>query len=112
MKNNNLKIQLVKEIYQGKEFTLPYREYDLIYFEENYSIIVNDTIIGNSAGKYEVKIYLKEFGKQELIYHYDFNGDIKPLKNEEIENEDYNDIIQYLLDNGIIKKITPSNDLL
>lgn len=106
------KIILKKEIFQGKNQTLPYREYDLEYFEENYFITVDDMIIGNSSGKYKVNIYLKEFGKKELIYDYDFNGDIKPVKNEEIKNKDFSDVISYLFESGIIKKITPAKDLL
>lgn len=105
------KITMTEQIFQGKNQTLPYREYDLVYFEENYLIIVDNMIVGNSGGKYQVNIYLKEFGKQELIYHYDFNGDINPIKNEEIENKDFSDVVKYLFANGIIKKITPSKAL-
>ena len=106
------RIMLKKEIFQGKNQTLPYREFDLVYFEENYFITVDDMIIGNSSGRYHSEIYLQDFGKQELIYQYDFNGDIKPLKNEEIENKDFADVIKYLFNNEIIKKISPSKDLL
>lgn len=105
------KIMLKKEIFQGENQTFPYREFDLEYFEENYLIIVDDMIVGNSGGKYEVNIYLKEFGKQELIYDYGFNGDINPIKNEEIKNKDFSDVVKYLFANGIIKKITPPKKL-
>ena len=36
------RIMLKKEIFQGKNQTLPYREFDLVYFEENYFITVDD----------------------------------------------------------------------
>ena len=106
------RIMLKKEIFQGKNQTLPYREFDLVYFEENYFIIVDDMIIGNSSGRYHSEIYLQDFGKQELIYDYEFNGDIKPVKNEEIKNKDFSDVISYLFESGIIKTITPAKDLL
>lgn len=105
------RIMLKKEIFQGENQTFPYREFDLEYFEENYLIIVDEMIVGNSSGKYKVKIYLQDFGKKELIYQYDFNGDIKPLKNEEIKNKDFADVVKYLVDNEIIKKITPAKSL-
>lgn len=105
-------ITMTEQIFQGKNQTLPYREYDLVYFEENYLIIVDDRIVGNSGGKYEVNIYLKEFANKYLIYEYKFDGDKKPIENNEKKDKNYNDIIQYLLDNGIIKKITPSKVLL
>ena len=105
------KITMTEQIFQGRNQTLPYREYDLVYFQENYFIIVDDRIVGNSGGKYEVNIYLKEFANKYLIYEYKFDGDKKPIQNNEKINKDYNDIIQYLLDNQIIKRITPAKAL-
>lgn len=105
------KITMTEEIFQGRNQTLPYREFDLEYFEENYIITVDDMIIGNSSGRYQVNIYLKEFANKYLIYEYKFDGDKKPIQNNEKINKDYNDIIQYLLDNQIIKRITPAKAL-
>ena len=106
------KITMTEQIFQGKNQTLPYREYDLEYFEENYLIIVDDRIVGNSGVKYEVNIYLKEFANKYLIYEYKFDGDKKPIENNEKKDKNYNDIIQYLLDNDIIKKIKQSKSII
>jgi hypothetical protein len=106
------KITMTEEIFQGQNQTLPYREFDLVYFEEDYLVIVDDGIVGNSGGRYEVNIYLKDFANKYLIYEYKFDGNSKPAKNNEIINKDYTDIIQYLLDNGIIRRIKPSKNLL
>lgn len=81
------------------------------YYDELYSLSIEDEIIGNNGGSYRVKLFFIKSNidrEKKEIYQYEYN------KNQanEFRNEDYNDIIQYLLDNGIIKKITPSNDLL
>lgn len=106
------KITMTEQIFQGKNQTLPYREYDLEYFEENYLIIVDDMRVGNSGGRYQVNIYLKDFSNKYLIYEYKFDGDKKPVQNNEKINKDYIDIIQYLLENDIIKKIKPSKSII
>ena len=111
MKNNNFRIQLVKEVYQGKEFTLPYRQYVINYYDELYKLYIEDEIIGNHGGKYDAKLFFLSSNidrEKKKIYQYDYN------KNQanEFRNENYNDIIQYLLDNGIIRRIKPSKNLL
>lgn len=81
------------------------------YYDELYSLSIEDEIIGNNGGSYRVKLFFIKSNidrEKKEIYQYEYN------KNQanEFRNEDYNDIIQYLLDNGIIKKITPSKVLL
>lgn len=104
MKNNNLKIQLVKEVYQGKEFTLPYRQYVINYYDELYKLDIDDEIVGNNGGSYKAKLYFIKSNvdrKQKEIYSYEYNE--KNVK--ENYNKNYKDVINYLLNNNLIKKI-------
>ena len=104
MKNNNFKIQLLKEVYQGKEFTLPYRQYVINYYDEEYHVTVDDQIIGNTGGIYKAKLYFIKSNvdrKQKEIYSYECNE--KNVK--ENYNKNYKDVINYLLNNNLIKKI-------
>lgn len=110
MKNNNFKIQMLKEIYQGKEFTLPYRQYVINYHDEEYHLTIDDKIYGNYGGEYSADIFFISSNidrEKKKIYQYDYN---KNHANE-FRNKNYNDIIQYLFANGIIKKITPPKKL-
>lgn len=111
---NNFRVELKKEIYAKKTeegfYIHPTREYSIEYYDELYSLSIEDEIIGNNGGSYRVKLFFIKSNidrEKKEIYQYEYN------KNQanEFRNEDYNDIIQYLLDNGIIKKITPSKVL-
>ena len=111
----NFKVNLKKEVYTKKTeeggYLHPIKEYMIEYYDELYSLSIEDEIIGNNGGSYRVKLFFIKSNidrEKKEIYQYEYN------KNQanEFRNEDYNDIIQYLLDNGIIKKITPSRVLL
>ena len=90
MKNNDFKIQMLKEIYQGKEFTLPYRKYVINYHDEQYHVTVDDKIYGNYGGEYSVNVVF-------------IKSNIDRQKKEIDHN--YNDIVLGLMEEGIIKKI-------
>ena len=111
---NNFRVELKKEIYDKKTeeggYIHPSREYSIEHWDEIYSLSIEDGIIGNNGGSYKVIIFFISSNidrEKKKIYHYDYN------KNQanEFRNQNYNDIIQYLLDNGIIKKITPAKAL-
>lgn len=72
----NLKINLMKEIYQMKTndgcYRQPYREYEVIFFEENYKVIVDDRMVGEKSDKYTTLIYLLGGKKEQLIYKYEY----------------------------------------
>lgn len=106
MKNNNFKIQMLKEIYQGKEFTLPYRKYVINYHDEEYHLTVDDKIYGNYGGEYSVNIVFIKSNidrQKKEIYHYAYSYD-KDQADEKIDHN-YNDIVLGLMEEGIIKKI-------
>ena len=110
----NFKVNLKKEVYTKKTeeggYLYPIREYMIEYHDEFYQLDIDDQIIGNNGGSYKAKLcFIKSNIDREKkeIYQYEYN------KNQanEFRNKNYNDIIQYLLDNGIIKKITPVKSL-
>ena len=110
----NFKVNLKKEVYTKKTeeggYLHPIREYMIEYHDEFYQLDIDDQIIGNNGGSYKAKLcFIKSNIDREKkeIYQYEYN------KNQanEFRNKNYNDIIQYLLDNGIIKKITPVKSL-
>lgn len=112
---NNFRIELKKEIYDKKTeeggYIHPSREYSIEHWDEIYSLSIEDGIIGNNGGSYKAKLcFIKSNIDREKreIYQYEYN------KNQETERIDknFNDIVQYLLDNRIIKKIKPSKNLL
>lgn len=106
MKNNNFKIQLVKEVYQGKEFTLPYRQYVINYYDEEYHVTVDDKIYGNYGGEYSVDIFFIRSNinrEKKKIYNYAYAYD-KDKVDEKIDSN-YKDIVLGLMEEGIIKKI-------
>ena len=104
MKNNNFKIELLKEVYQGKEFTLPYREYVVSYHDEEYHVTVDDKIYGNNGGSYKANVFFIKSNidrEKKEIYFYNYNE-----KNvNEKYNKNYSDIIDYLFNSKLIKKI-------
>ena len=109
------KVNLKKEVYTKKTeeggYLHPIRQYMIEYYDEVYQLDIDDQIIGNNGGKYDAKLFFLSSNidrEKKKIYQYDYN------KNQANEfcNENYNDIIQYLLDNGIIRRIKPSKNLL
>ena len=111
----NFKVNLKKEVYIKKTeeggYLHPIKEYMIEYYDEVYQLDIDDQIIGNNGGIYKAKLcFIKSNIDREKreIYQYEYN------KNQETERIDknFNDIVQYLLDNRIIKKIKPSKNLL
>ena len=104
---DNLKISLVKEVYQ--KITLfgvayPYREYE-IYDGEKYQLIIDDKISGNSGGSLKIKLNLLQKDKTINIYSYIYNGQRKKAETFEYKNPKYSILVEKLEKKGYIKKI-------
>lgn len=104
----NFKVNLKKEVYTKKTeegwYLHPIREYMIEYYDELYQLDIDDQIIGNTGGIYKAKLYFIKSNvdrKQKKIYSYEYNE--KNVK--ENYNKNYKDVINYLLNNNLIKKI-------
>ena len=109
---DNLKISLVKEVYQ--KITLfgvayPYREYE-IYDGKKYQLIVDDKISGNSGGSLKIKLNLLQKDKTINIYSYIYNGQRKKAETFEYKNPKYEILVEVLEKRGYIKKINSKKE--
>ena len=104
----NLEINLVKEVYKMGTidgcYTQPYREYEVLFFEENYKVIVDDSIVGINSGKYTTFIYRLGGKKKQLIYKYEYELKGRKPYTFIYVDSDYSDIIGILEEKEIIKR--------
>ena len=106
----NFKVILLKEVYQKRNLMgeiYPYREYDIQYFNENYRLIVDDRVSGNSGGNLKIKCIEnnEKNEKQRIIYIYTYDGEKKPAEIFKFLDKMYRDIYDYLLENKYIYEI-------
>lgn len=105
----NFEINLVKEVYKIRTvdgcYTQPYREYEVSFMEENYKVIVDDSIVGINSGKYTTLLYRLGGKKEQLIYKYEYELKTRKPYTFIYVDSDYSDIVGILEEKEIIKRI-------